>query len=142
MKPRFITFLTLTLLIVSALAGLSLLPTPASGSGLAQLDPTQQQQTIDAVVNGYFTQTAQAQQQIAVTQTIQAAFDQALTATAGFQATVDAQFGAALTATAGFQATVNAQFGAALTATAQSGCSHRSQHCRPDRVYIATRWEP
>ena len=100
MKTKPVTFLTLALLIVSALVGWSLLATPASGSGPMRQDATSQQQTIDAVVNGYFTQTAQAQQQIGVTQTIQAAFDQALTATAGFDATVQAQFGALQTATA------------------------------------------
>ena len=100
MKVRSVTFLTLALIIVSALVGWSLLATPASGSGPMRQDATSQQQTIDAVVNGYFTQTAQAQQQIGVTQTIQAAFDQALTATAGFDATVQAQFGALQTATA------------------------------------------
>lgn len=45
----------------------------------AQINPTEQQQTVDASVIQLFTQTAQS----VVTQTVQAAFDRALTATAG-----------------------------------------------------------
>lgn len=41
---------------------------------IEQADPTQQQQTIDAAVGQYFTQTAEAKQDIGATQTIEAAF--------------------------------------------------------------------
>jgi hypothetical protein len=60
-----------------------------SGSGRAagQIDPTAQQQTIDALVADRFTQTAAVQQQSAAQ-------------TAAFNATVDAAFAQALTATA------------------------------------------
>ena len=75
---------------------------------LAQ-DATSQQQTINAVVNQRFTQTAQVQQQIAVTQTINAAFNSAVTATAAFQNTVDSASNRALTATSAPRATRIAQ---------------------------------
>lgn len=70
------------------------------GSAPAQIDPTSQQQTIDAVVAGRFTQTAVVQQQIGMTQTVQAATVEGPTQTAAFNATVDAAFNQALTATA------------------------------------------
>jgi len=71
---------------------------------LAQ-DATSQQQTVNAVVSQRFTQTAQVQQQIAVTQTINAAFNSAVTVTAAFQNTVDSAFNGALTAKSASHAT-------------------------------------
>ncbi|MBN1200586.1 MAG: WD40 repeat domain-containing protein [Anaerolineae bacterium] len=88
--------LALFLLLILALWSTSI----ALGEPGIQGDPTAQQQTIDAAVNQFFTQTAQANNQINMTQTIEAAFNQALTATAGFEGTVSAQFDQALTATA------------------------------------------
>lgn len=65
----------------------------------AQPDPTAEQATLDAIVRGYFDQTASAAPQIGQTQTLQAAFDTAQTATASFDATVQAAFDTAATAT-------------------------------------------
>ena len=65
----------------------------------AQPNPTAEQATLDAIVQGYFDQTASAAPQIAQTQTLQAAFDTAQTATASFDATVQAAFDTAATAT-------------------------------------------
>lgn len=91
------------------LLGLAIIPlvSISSGAPLQQLDPTQEQQTIDAVVQQRIQQTAQAQQQIALTRTVEVALNQALTATAWFESTVSAQIGAAQTSTqqAGIQAT-------------------------------------
>ena len=70
------------------------------GSPNQQASSTEQQQTIDAIVQQRFQQTAQAQQLTGATQTIDAAFNLALTSTAAFQATLDAGFNRALTATA------------------------------------------
>lgn len=88
-----------------------------------QGDPTEQQQTIEAIVNERFTQTAQAQQVFIQTQTANASTQQGPTQTAAFQQTLDASFNQALTATAAFDATVDAAFNQALTATlaAQTG---------------------
>jgi hypothetical protein len=80
----------------------------ASG-GAAQIDPTAQQQTVDAAISGLFTQTAAVSQELGATQTVEAAFQNAMTATAG------AQVG-----TADFEATVNAGFAQAQTSTAQA----------------------
>ena len=104
---------TLFLALLTGVVMLSLLTSVgllASGSQRVQLNPTEQQQTIDAVVQQRIQQTAQAQQQIALTRTVEAAFSRALTATAGFEATVNAQINTALTATqqAGIQATQQA----------------------------------
>ncbi len=90
--------------IVIVLSGVILL-TAAQGEPGAQDDPTAQQQTIDAVVQQRFTQTAEVAQQIAMTQTVQtqvAATEPPSppTQTAAFQATVDAAFYQALRATA------------------------------------------
>lgn len=82
-----------------------------------QEDPTEQQQTIEAIVNERFTQTAQAQQSFMQTQTAAAGTQQGPTQTAAFQQTLDASFNQALTATAAFDATVEAAFQQALTAT-------------------------
>ncbi|MBI5957468.1 MAG: hypothetical protein HY866_01945 [Chloroflexi bacterium] len=65
----------------------------------AQIDPTSQQQTVDAIVADRFTQTAVIQQQLDLTQTVLAG----PTLTAAFNATVDASFNQALTATAAAQ---------------------------------------
>ena len=82
----------------------------AWGSGAArQANPTQQQQTIDALVQERFTQTAAVQQQIGMTQTAEAATLFAPTLTAAFEATVEAVFNQALTATAAPQATATAE---------------------------------
>lgn len=73
-----------------------------SGGGVAaQVDPTTQQQTIEALVAQRFTQTAVVQQQIALTEAARAA----PTLTAAFNATVDAAFFQAITATAAAQMT-------------------------------------
>jgi preprotein translocase subunit SecD len=79
---------------------LALFSAPAQGDPLSQPDPTAQQQTIDAAIGQLFTQTAEAQAQAALTQTIEAGFQQAQTATAVFPTTVQAGFNRALTATA------------------------------------------
>jgi Tol biopolymer transport system component len=68
-----LTVLVFALLLVSA---------ASAGSYTAQANPTEVQQTLDASVGGLFTQTAQAQGQMVMTGTVQALFDQALTATA------------------------------------------------------------
>ncbi len=73
----------------------------------AQVNPTAQQATVNAMVNGLFTQTAQAQHQLQATQTAVAALQRRMTATA-----------VPLTATAGMLSTVEAGFSAAQTATA------------------------
>lgn len=71
-------------------------------------NPTQQQQTVDAAISGFFNQTATAQSRLDVTATAQAG--SGLTATAAEQqrlialtATIDAAFSDALTATAAVQ---------------------------------------
>ncbi len=61
-----------------------------------QGDPTEQQQTIEAIVNERFTQTAQAQQVFIQTQTANASTQQGPTQTAAFQQTLDASFNQAL----------------------------------------------
>ena len=70
------------------------------GAPNPQANPTEQQQTIDAIIQQRFQQTAVLQQQLGATETIDAAYIQALTATAGFDATLNAAFAQALTATA------------------------------------------
>ena len=97
-KRSFVVIISLLCIVL--ILSVALLSASALPSVQAQGGATDQQQTIQAIVNQRFTQTAQAQQQVAMTQTIDAAFNQALTATAGFQNTVDAQFNQALTATA------------------------------------------
>jgi WD40 repeat protein len=71
-----------------------------STRALSQPDPTEQQETVNAVVNSFFTQTAAVQQQLDATRTIEAAFDQAQTSTASFQSAIQDTFNQALTATA------------------------------------------
>ena len=102
---------TLTVVAIVAIVTLLLLGTAsiALGTPAAQLDPTQQQQTIDAVIAERFTQTAAAEQAISMTQTAQVATVAAPTLTAAFEQTVDAAFNQALTATAAGQVTATAQ---------------------------------
>jgi hypothetical protein len=85
---------------LALLALVALFSVPVLGDSLSQPDPTAQQQTIDAAIGQLFTQTAEAQGQAALTQTIEAAFQQAQTATAVFPTTVQAGFNRALTTTA------------------------------------------
>ncbi len=101
----------LTFATVVALALLLLLGTAsiAFGTSAAQLDPTQQQQTIDAVIAERFTQTAAAGQAVGMTQTAEVATVAAPTLTAAFEQTVDAAFDQALNATAAAQNTATAQ---------------------------------
>jgi hypothetical protein len=87
------------------------------GDSPAQDNPTQQQQTIDAAIGQLFTQTAESQGQFAITQTVEAGFQQALTATAGFATTVQAGFDRALTTTAEAQLVITPSAVATLTAT-------------------------
>ncbi len=97
--------ITTTLVIMVLVIG----TVPIAWGGVAgQADPTQQQQTIDALIQERFTQTAVVQRQIDMTQTAQAATLFAPTLTAAFEATVDAAFNQALTATAAPQATATA----------------------------------
>lgn len=81
----------------------------ALGNPPAQGDATQQQQTIEALIAERFTQTAAVQQSSGATLTAEAATLFAPTLTAQFEATVEAAFNQALTATAGPQATATAQ---------------------------------
>lgn len=67
---------------------------------ILQPEPNTQQLTIDAYVQQQFALTSQAQQQIFGTQTSEAAFDQARTATLAFQQTLESAFLQAQTATA------------------------------------------
>ncbi len=71
----------------------------AADTRLNQIDPTAQQETIDAIVQQRLQQTAQAQQQIDLTRTVDAAFSRALTATAAFEVTINAQISRAQVAT-------------------------------------------
>lgn len=116
MSQRFSiwTVATVATLIILLLLGTASI---AFGTPAAQLDPTQQQQTIDAVIAERFTQTAAAEQGFAMTQTAAVATVAAPTLTAAFEQTVDAAFNQALTATAEGQ----------LTATAQAQAAPRQQ---------------
>lgn len=73
--------------------------------GVSQADATAQAATVQAAVERLFTQTADAQANIGLTQTVEASFNAALTGTAHYNATVEAAFNTALTATALSQAT-------------------------------------
>jgi WD40 repeat protein len=64
-----------------------------------QGDATEQQQTVDALINQYFVQTMEAAEQMAATQTVESAFNQAMTETQAFQATVNAGFQHAIAST-------------------------------------------
>ncbi|MBN1287650.1 MAG: hypothetical protein JXB47_19770, partial [Anaerolineae bacterium] len=81
----------LCVLSACVLPALLLAAPPTLGDAPAQIDPTAQQETINAAVEQRFTQTAEAMLNPT---------EQAMTATAAFEATVDAAFNAALTATA------------------------------------------
>jgi hypothetical protein len=94
MKKR--TTLSLTLFIVILIVALFVAAPFAQGSPATQADATNQQQTVDALVQQRFNETLQAQGP-ALTQTAAAA---GLDATANFQATIDAAFVLALTQTA------------------------------------------
>ncbi len=96
-------------LVLASVLALGAVPLAWGGGAARQADPTQQQQTIDAIVQERFTQTAVVQQQIDMTQTAQAATLFAPTLTAAFEATVEAVFNQALTATAAPQATATAE---------------------------------
>jgi len=100
------TGLALLALMGFLLAGVAAL---ASGGPAVPLDPTAQQQTVEAAIAGLFTQTAVAAQTLGATQTVEAAFQNAMTATAE-----------ALVGTANFEATVKAGFAQAQTGTAQA----------------------
>ena len=86
MSRKPVVFGGLFALVLVLLIGITFLP-GVSGDEGTQPDATAQQQTIDAVVNGYFTQTAQAQQQVNLEVTAQAQFNAHQTATAAFEAT-------------------------------------------------------
>ena len=74
--------MALALLLIGMTATALALP----GYDIEQANPTEQQQTIDAAVAQFFTQTAKAEQQIGATRTLEAAFAQALTGTARAEA--------------------------------------------------------
>ncbi|MBN2306003.1 MAG: cache domain-containing protein, partial [Anaerolineae bacterium] len=78
-----------------------------AGQAVGQVDATQQQQTVEALVNQRFTATAQVQAALDLTATAHAATVIAPTLTAQFEATVDAAFNQAMTGTAAVQATQN-----------------------------------
>lgn len=101
-RTRF-TIITATLTLVAlVLAGTASM---ALGHSPAQMDPTQQQQTIDAIIADRFTQTAAVQMEADLTLTADVAEEFGPTLTAQFEQTVEAAFGLALTATAAPQAT-------------------------------------
>ncbi len=106
-KTRFYGIGLLVLVVLGLAVGFS------GASELSQIDPTAQQQTVEALVQ-------QRLQQMAATQTVEAAVYQALTATAAIEATLQTEFDQALAATAAIEATVNAQIAGALAATLQA----------------------
>ena len=106
-KTRFYGIGLLVLVLLGLAVGFS------GASELSQIDPTAQQQTVEALVQ-------QRLQQMAATQTVEAAVYQALTATAAIEATLQTEFDQALAATAAIEATVNAQIAGALAATLQA----------------------
>lgn len=106
MKTSIVRFVALSVLIILGLLTLF----AGSQSGTAQMDPTHQQQTLEAAVQSFFTQTAEANANFAATATLQAAFDQALTATQH-----------APTLTAEYNATLSSAFQQTLVATQFSG---------------------
>jgi Tol biopolymer transport system component len=95
MNTRKTLIASVTALIVTVVLIVGALSFTLDGAW-AQLDPTSEKQTIDAVVADRFTQTAAVQQQLAMTQQA----DAGPTLTAAFDATVNAAFNQALTATA------------------------------------------
>ncbi len=104
-KTRFYGIGLLVLVLLGLLVGFS------GASELSQIDPTAQQQTVEALVQ-------QRLQQMAATQTVEAAVYQALTATAAIEATLQTEFNQALAATAAIEATLQTEFDQALAATA------------------------
>jgi WD40 repeat protein len=99
MKRSGAILVLMTLAFIALCAGIA-----SPGASLyAQLDPTQQQRTVDALVQSRFDGTATA-----------LASEQAMTATAAIQATVDTGFNLALTATSVAQATVVFQSSAGM----------------------------
>ncbi len=104
-KRRTWTIITVVLAAVFAAGTVSI----ALGNPPAQPDPTQQQQTIDALIAERFTQTAAVQSAAGATQTAEAVTLFAPTLTAQFDATVNAAFEQALTATAASYVTATAQ---------------------------------
>jgi len=97
MKSRY--RLTFALVLIATLLSFSVMAPYALSAPPFQADPTEQQQTIGAVVNQFFTQTAEVDQLLGATQTIEAAFNQAQTGTAAFQTAIYDSFNQALTAT-------------------------------------------
>ena len=112
-----VRFITLTIILISLLMIVSAVSFVA-GAPLSQLDPTQQQQTIDVEVQRLLQATQEAEQILSVTQTIQAAFASAQTATAAHEGAVQTQLSRALTATAVFQVTIDASLQQYVQATA------------------------
>lgn len=104
-RTRFTIIAPTLVLVALVLAGTA---TIALGHAPAQIDPTQQQQTIDAIIAERFTQTAAVQMQAELTLTAGVAEQFGPTLTAQFEQTVEAAFEQALTATAGPQATATA----------------------------------
>lgn len=124
------------LLILAGVLALGAAPFAWDDSPAAQVDPTQQQQTIDALIAERFTQTAVVQQQLGMTQTAEAATLFAPTLTAAFAATVDAAFNQALTATAIPLATATAE---ALSQT-MPGVLAALNAVAEERSQTITRW--
>ncbi|PJF41056.1 MAG: hypothetical protein CUN54_02835 [Phototrophicales bacterium] len=108
------SFVIVFILGILLITGLLVMAVPSSVENLLQPEATQQQQTVEAAVNQFFTQTAEARGPVDITQTAEAQ----LTATANIQATIEAEFNQQLTATAEFEALVEEQFNQSLTATA------------------------
>jgi len=123
-------------LILLSLLALGAAPLAWGDGAARQVDLTRQQQTVDAMVHSRFTQTAEVQQQIDLTQTAQAATLFAPTLTAAFEATVDAAFNQALTATAAPQMTATA---GAFT-QAMPGVVVALQAIADGRMENITRW--
>jgi len=100
------------------------MPLLASNHALVQIDPTAQQQTVDAFVQQQFAATWQVRTQNAEMRTVQAATAnfQATSriATANIQGTAQAEMSATQAATDNYQGTLQAAFGMAQTATAQA----------------------
>lgn len=89
-NPKYVRALVTIGILIVLLSGILGAGSLAADVAQAQPNPTEQQATINAIVAQYFIQTAEAQQMVGATRTIEAAFNQALTATAEYQATFDA----------------------------------------------------
>lgn len=103
------TWMTITAVLALATAITLGTASIALGNPLLQPDATQQQQTIDAVIAERFTQTAAVEMSAGSTQTAEASQLIAPTLTAQFDATVEAAFEQAITATAGAMSSATAQ---------------------------------